>query len=114
MTQLAGWLLLRVAEAQIALMTLTRLPSRRLKEPAPTIAAASWAFPLVGFIVGGFATSGFALALTLNLPIALAALVAIAIGIMLTGAVHEDGLGGLFRWSRGRRHCRTKVGNHAR
>ena len=87
-----GWLLERVAEVQIALMTLTRLPAGRVLDPVPSMAAAAWAFPLVGILVGGLGAIGYALALAANLPPAFAALVAIAIAIIVTGAIHEDGL----------------------
>lgn len=87
-----NWLFLRLAEAQIALMTLTRVPAGRVADPVPTIAAASWAFPIIGLIVGGFSALGFVLALGVNLPVALAALIAIAVGLIVTGALHEDGL----------------------
>lgn len=81
----------RLAEVQLALMLLTRLPAGRLREPVPPIAASAWAFPLAGLAVGlgaAFVFWGVALAL----PIPVAALIALIAQILLTGALHEDGL----------------------
>ena len=47
-------------------------------------------FPAVGWIVGGFSALVFWLALQL-LPIAVAVILAVIAGILLTGAFHEDG-----------------------
>ena len=84
----------RLAEVQLALMLLTRLPAGHLKDPAPTISASAWAFPLAGLAVG----MGAALALwgaALILPLEIAALIALVVQITLTGALHEDGLADL-------------------
>lgn len=84
----------RLAEVQLALMLLTRLPAGHLKDPAPTITASAWAFPLAGLAVGlGAAFAFWAAALALPLPIA--ALIALVVQIKLTGALHEDGLADL-------------------
>ena len=89
------WLDERIGEMRIALLTLTRLPLASVGEPPPTLAASSWAFGLVGGIVGGASALGFGVAVAANLPVVLAGLVAIAIGIVVTGAMHEDGLADL-------------------
>lgn len=49
-------------------------------------------FPLVGMVVGAFAGSVF-LATAAVLPPAIAVLLSMTAGILLTGAFHEDGLG---------------------
>lgn len=90
-----GVLAQRLAEAQIAVMTLTRLPVGRVGDPAPGIATATWAFPLVGLIIGGLSALAYCAALALYLPSALAAVVAIAVATFATGAIHEDGLADL-------------------
>lgn len=95
MSVLRGALAQRLAEAQIATMTLTRLPAGMVADPAPSSATAAWAFPLVGLVVGGLSALGYAVALALYLPPAIAALVAIAIATIATGAIHEDGLADL-------------------
>lgn len=81
-----------IAELQMAFLLLTRLPAGRLADNLPEMAAASWAFPLAGLAVGcgiGGSYIGFVL---LGLPALLAAVLALATGLVLTGALHEDGL----------------------
>ena len=75
-----------------AMQFLTRIPVPALKGFAPEwITASARYFPLVGQIVGAFA----ALALVLAAKVwggAVPAVLAIAVGILVTGAFHEDGL----------------------
>ena len=85
-------LLRHITEFQMAFLLLTRLPAGRLAGNPPELAAASWAFPLAGVAVGcgiGGSYMGFVL---LGLPALLAAVLALAVGLVLTGALHEDGL----------------------
>lgn len=80
---------------QLAVSTalLTRLPLPRLPDAAfAAQARAVWAFPLVGLLVGGIALGVGLLALTIGLPATLAAGLALLTQIMVTGAMHEDGL----------------------
>ena len=77
----------RLAELQLAVMLLTRVPAGRMAQ-APTAAAAAWAFPLAGLLPG---LAGAAL-LASGLPGPLAAGLAVAAMVALTGALHEDGL----------------------
>lgn len=81
----------RLAELQLALMMLTRLPAGRL-EVAPPIGAATWAFPLVGGLVGAIAAAVLLGALALGVAPVLAAGLALAAGVLVTGGLHEDGL----------------------
>ncbi|MGD9916512.1 MAG: adenosylcobinamide-GDP ribazoletransferase [Paenirhodobacter sp.] len=85
----------RLAEAQLALMLLSRLPAGRLPEPAPGIAAAIWAFPLAGALLGLIAGGVLSAGLALGLPLPLAAGLALVAQIMASGALHEDGLADL-------------------
>lgn len=55
-------------------------------------AAAAWAFPIVGLIVGGAAGASVALAGWLGLPTGMAAASALAFLAVATGGMHEDGL----------------------
>ncbi len=82
-----------------AVAVLTRLPVGAAQpadgaaQPADgAIAAASWAFPLVGAGIGALAALAFLGAELLGCGDAPAALIALAAGLALTGALHEDGL----------------------
>lgn len=55
-------------------------------------AAVVWAFPLVGALIGAIAGTTHTIATLVGLPHALAAGLAICVLVMLTGALHEDGL----------------------
>jgi len=84
----AGWR----DELGLALVFLTRLPwPGRLPADRPLMAAA-WAFPLAGAAVGAVAALGLWVADRLGLPAPLAALAAVGAAILVTGALHEDGL----------------------
>jgi adenosylcobinamide-GDP ribazoletransferase len=81
----------RLAEAQLALMMLTRLPAGRLTV-APVLGASVWAFPLVGGLVGAISAAVLLAAMWLGVAPALAAGLALAAGVLVTGGLHEDGL----------------------
>jgi adenosylcobinamide-GDP ribazoletransferase len=72
-----------------ALAFLTRLPIRAPRDPSLSRAAV-W-FPVVGLLVGGLAAGVRALA-DLALPPGPATLLAVAAAVLVTGALHEDGL----------------------
>ena len=76
---------------------LTRLPmgAKRDAGAAPQkgdLARAVRAFPLVGLVVGLLAALAYLIADGLNLPPFLAGLIAVGVMIVITGALHEDGL----------------------
>jgi adenosylcobinamide-GDP ribazoletransferase len=79
-------------EFRVAAGFLTRLPLGPAPEPAMALAQASWAFPLVGILVGLLGGLAYALAAWLGLPPLPAALIAVAATALSTGALHEDGL----------------------
>jgi len=98
--------LLRARDIALALSLLSRLPVRC--DCFARGARAAWAYPLAGLVIGGLAALGGLLALWCGLPAPVAALVVLAIGIVSTGAMHEDGLAdsadGLWGgWTRARR-----------
>ena len=72
-------------------MLLTRLPVGWLAEAEAPPAACVWAYPLVGAVVGLVGAAVFALA-RLGLPPAVAAILAVGAGVLVTGGLHEDGL----------------------
>jgi len=83
----------RGAELAAAFTLLTRLPVHRLPlGSAPNSARAVWAYPLVGAAVGGIGGAAYWLASAFACPPALAAPWALAVLILVTGALHEDGL----------------------
>jgi adenosylcobinamide-GDP ribazoletransferase len=77
---------------------LTRLPLSSAQADAlrpaimPSLAEASWAFPLVGLVIGAIGGIAYAIASALALPALAAALIALATTALVTGALHEDGL----------------------
>lgn len=81
----------RLAEVQLALMMLTRLPAGRI-ETAPSIGASAWAFPIAGAVVGGISALVLLAAGALGVAPALAAGLALTAGVLATGGLHEDGL----------------------
>lgn len=82
--------LIRLRDMPLALSLLSRLPVplRRFDRGA----RAAWAYPLAGLVLGGIAGLGGLMALALGLPTPLVALIALALPIILSGAMHEDGL----------------------
>jgi len=85
--------LMRLSDIAAAFGLLTRLPIPvDGAAAAKRGGAAAWAYPLVGAVTSGLAVLvGFG-ALALGLPATVAALLIIATQIILTGAMHEDGL----------------------
>jgi adenosylcobinamide-GDP ribazoletransferase len=79
-------------EFTLATSVLTRLPVGATVPADGAIAAASWAFPLVGIGVGALCALAFFLSELLGVPEGAAAFAAVAAGLALTGALHEDGL----------------------
>lgn len=74
-----------------SLSFLTRLPVQAAPNPLP-LAQAMWAFPLVGAAVGALVAIMLAALAGLGLPPLTAAALALAAALLLTGALHEDGL----------------------
>lgn len=78
---------------RLAFMLLTRLPTGKSAEPDDaTVARAVWIFPVVGLLVGAAGGGIFMLASYLGFGMASAALLAMGMQVLLTGALHEDGL----------------------
>ncbi len=77
----------------LALGFLTRLPLGAAPDRAlGSLAQASWAFPLVGVLIGVLGALAFKVAALLGLPTLVAAFIAILATILVTGGLHEDGL----------------------
>ncbi len=74
----------------------TRLPAPAAS-PAnqAALARGAWAFPLVGAVIGALGGGAFWLAAWIGLPPWVAATLALALMIVVTGGLHEDGLADL-------------------
>ena len=91
-----------------AMQTLTRVPVTSVA--APTAQALAWSavfYPLVGLLLGAAGVVVYLLALSF-FPSTLAALLVIAVWILLTGALHEDGIADTFD-AFGSQHSRDDI-----
>jgi adenosylcobinamide-GDP ribazoletransferase len=70
----------------------TRIPVATTASHVELFADAAWAFPLVGAGIGGIAALALLLAQLLGLGDWPAAVLAVLAGIVVTGALHEDGI----------------------
>ncbi|MFT5650135.1 MAG: adenosylcobinamide-GDP ribazoletransferase [Yoonia sp.] len=85
--------LVALSDIPAAIGLLTRLPVRVDTDRATARgAAAAWAYPIVGLIVGGIAAIGMIIAGAIGLPASAVALIGVATVTIITGAMHEDGL----------------------
>jgi adenosylcobinamide-GDP ribazoletransferase len=80
-------------EIKLCLGLLTRLPVNVVATVSPSVFARSsrW-FPMVGALVGMQSAATLFLGILVGLPNVVAVLIAIGFSILLTGALHEDGL----------------------
>jgi len=85
---LARWWL----EIRVALAFLTRIPIPLDDAPDLKLAQAARGFPIAGLAVGIAGAVVFAIAEVFALPTLVAALLAVAGMVLLTGGLHEDGL----------------------
>jgi adenosylcobinamide-GDP ribazoletransferase len=82
-----------LADIAVSVAFATRLPLAHVQRVAEgDIARASWAMPVAGAVVGAIAALVYVIAMRLGLPPSVAAALAVAAGMVLTGAMHEDGL----------------------
>jgi adenosylcobinamide-GDP ribazoletransferase len=87
------WVQRRVNELKIGFIFLTRLPLTLQQPAAPgELSRALWCAPIVGVAVGLVGAAVYGFAQTLNLPPLPAAVLAVAATVLVTGALHEDGL----------------------
>jgi adenosylcobinamide-GDP ribazoletransferase len=69
----------------------TRIPVPRAVPLPASFATSQWAAPIAGLIVGLAGAAAMWFALWLGLPATVAAVIALAATVLLTGALHEDG-----------------------
>lgn len=87
------WITARALELKFALIFFTRLPlSHRGSIGGADLARATWANPVVGLLVGAVAALAYWAAWRLGLGPFVAALLALAASLLVTGCFHEDGL----------------------
>ncbi len=87
------WKIRPFAETLLALSFLTRLPIPFVRTlDMPPLAQAMRFFPLAGAVIGAIIAGVLIGANMLGLPQLLAAVIALAAGTLVTGALHEDGL----------------------
>jgi adenosylcobinamide-GDP ribazoletransferase len=79
-------------EFAVATGVLTQLPVGAAAVEPGAVAAAGWAFPLVGAGIGAVCALAYFVAGLCGLADPIAALVAVGAGLLITGAFHEDGL----------------------
>ena len=89
----------------------TRLPIGLLmpRDPRVDMAGAVWAFPLAGALVGFLGGAAYALAAWLGLPSPLSACWSLGAMLLLTGALHEDGLADMADGFGGGRNAASKL-----
>ncbi len=81
---------MKPTELVTAFALLTRLPMPRAVEV--NVARCVWAFPIVGLVVNGMAAGVYWLLRSAGAPSWIAACWAVGVLLLLTGALHEDGL----------------------
>lgn len=80
-----------------ALMFFTRLPWWKLRHvPADSFKRIVGYWPIAGWVTGGVMTAIYGIALFFHLPVVLALLLVFTGRLLLTGALHEDGLADFF------------------
>ncbi|MEM6482648.1 MAG: adenosylcobinamide-GDP ribazoletransferase, partial [Pseudomonadota bacterium] len=83
--------LIQTSDLTRALALLTRLPVS-VGQTERDAARAAWAYPIVGLFPAALSGLIGSLAMTLGLGAAIASILALGTGAIVTGALHEDGL----------------------
>jgi len=82
-------------QLKLGFMLLTRLPVPEISGELPATSSSAWSWPIVGGLIGALTGGVFLFVSWLGLPPVLSAFIAVAASILLTGAMHEDGLADL-------------------
>lgn len=83
-----------ILEVQLAFsfMTTIPIPAFNAENRESNLASCIWVFPLVGVVLGLLAGSIYYLSIVVGLNVFLSALISVSTMVLLTGALHEDGL----------------------
>ncbi len=82
-----------VRQLAAAIGLLTRLPIWRVvSKPPKEFAASAWAWPLVGAVIGGLAAIVYTASVAIDLSPPVAVCWTLIAQLLITGALHEDGL----------------------
>ena len=76
----------------LALTFFTRIPIHFITKYDRTLMQACWCFPLIGAGIGLAGGTLFYILLVVQIPVAISAVTTICFIVILTGALHEDGL----------------------
>lgn len=79
-------------DLMVVLSLLTRIPIKVPENAYDRQAEAVWAYGLIGMLWAAIVWLGCMVGFLLGLPPMVSALIGLALGIILTGAMHEDGL----------------------
>lgn len=95
-----------------AFLLLSRIPVTWYRFPddrPPDFISSLWAFPLVGLVIGAAGGIAMLVGQALNLPAIVTAIGAVSAMVMLSGAMHEDGLADMADGFGGGRDTESKV-----
>ncbi|PYG31822.1 adenosylcobinamide-GDP ribazoletransferase [Pelagimonas varians] len=85
----------RISELRLAGMLLTRVPMGTLRDPVPDLPDARWAYPLVGLCLGICAGLIACIGAAIGFNYGITALLVVALCVLITGGLHEDGMADL-------------------
>jgi adenosylcobinamide-GDP ribazoletransferase len=89
----SSWLEQRGGDLKASIAFCTRLPLLAATPPAAkALAKAAWAFPVAGLVVGLIGAAVYVLAHWLGVPAWPTSALSVAATLLVTGALHEDGL----------------------
>src|SRR5215468_917668 len=105
-----GWARGLITDVKISILFCTRLPIHNSAAiESRDVGRASWAFPIAGALVGGAGALVYAVALGGQIPPVIAAALALATTLVVTGCLHEDGLADTLDGFGGGRHREHKL-----
>ena len=87
-----------IEDISIATIVLTRVPINNIFSINQNIAIhrGQWAYPFIGALIGFFIFLLICLFESIGIPRQLSILISLSLGILLTGALHEDGVADFF------------------